>query len=111
MLTKRHFSRQKISLGCAWRGVSSMDLTDEMKDRGRRNFLKAIVGAPALAGVGAAAITRGPVRGGPVKAALIGTGDMGTGHLRQCQKEFIDLKALCDINSTRRRSAAEMLGN
>jgi len=86
-----------------------MDLTDEMKDRGRRNFLKAIAGAPALLALGAAAITRGPVRGGPVRAALIGTGDMGTGHLRQCQREFIDLRALCDINSRRRRAAADML--
>ena len=86
-----------------------MDLTDEMKDRGRRNFLKAIAGAPALLALGAAAITRGPVRGGPVRAALIGTGDMGTGHLRQCQREFIDLRALCDINSRRRRAAGDML--
>jgi predicted dehydrogenase len=88
-----------------------MDLSDEMKDRGRRNFLKAIAGAPALLALGAAAITRGPVSGGPVKAALIGTGDMGTGHLRQCQKEFIELRALCDINSRRRRAASDLLVN
>jgi predicted dehydrogenase len=88
-----------------------MDLTDEMKDRGRRNFLKAIAGTPALVALGAAALTRGPVRGGPVKAALIGTGDMGTGHLCQCQKEFTNLRALCDINPRRRRAAAEMLVN
>jgi predicted dehydrogenase len=36
---------------------------------------------------------------------------MGTGHLRQCQKEFIDLRALCDINPRRRRAAADMLVN
>jgi predicted dehydrogenase len=86
-----------------------MQLTDEMKDQGRRNFLKAIAGAPALAALGAAALSRGPVRGGPVKAALIGTGDMGSGHLRQIQKEFIDLKSLCDINPGRRGKAAESL--
>src|SRR5499427_3463608 len=86
-----------------------MELTDEMKDRGRRNFLKAIAGAPALLALGAAALTRGPAKGGPVKAAHIGQGDMGTGHLKQCQREFIDLKALCDINPRRRRAAAEML--
>jgi predicted dehydrogenase len=86
-----------------------MQLTDEMKDRGRRNFLKAMAGAPALAALGAAAVTRGPVKGGPVKAALVGTGDMGSGHLRQCQKEFIDLKALCDINPKRRQAAADIL--
>src|SRR5215470_16028832 len=86
-----------------------MDLSDELKDRGRRNFLKAMAGAPALAALGAAAITRGPVKGGPVKAALIGTGDMGTGHLRQCQKEFTDLKALCDINPKRRQAGSDLL--
>lgn len=86
-----------------------MNLTEEMKDRGRRNFLKAMAGAPALAALGAAAVTRGPVKGGAVKAALIGTGDMGSGHLRQCRKEFIDLKALCDINPKRRQKAADAL--
>lgn len=84
-----------------------MNLTDEMKDRGRRNFLKAIAGVPALAALGAAAVTRGPIKGGPVKLALIGTGDMGSGHLRQMQKEYIDLRALCDINPKRRATASE----
>jgi len=86
-----------------------MELTDEMKDHGRRNFLKALAGAPAVVALGAAALTRGPIKGGPVKAALIGTGDMGSGHLRQCRKEFIDLRALCDINPKRRQTAADNL--
>src|SRR5205085_1969070 len=87
-----------------------MQLTEEMKDRGRRNFLKAMAGAPALVALGAAAVTRGPIKGEPVKAALIGTGDMGTGHLRNsCDKAFIDLKALCDINPKRRAAAAEAM--
>jgi predicted dehydrogenase len=88
-----------------------LDLTDEMKDRGRRNFLKALAGVPALAALGAAAVVRGPVKGGPVRAALIGTGDMGTGHLKQIQKEFIDLRALCDINPKRRQAASDLLVN
>jgi predicted dehydrogenase len=86
-----------------------MDLTDEMKDRGRRNFLKAVAGAPALVALGAAALTKGPVRGGPVKLAVIGAGDMGNGHLRQMQKTHVDLKALCDINPRRRSAAADFL--
>jgi len=86
-----------------------MDLTDEMKDRGRRNFLKALAGAPALAALGAAAVVRGPIKGGPVRLALIGTGDMGTGHLKQIQKEFVDLRALCDINPRRRQAASDLL--
>jgi predicted dehydrogenase len=79
-----------------------MNLTEEQKTLGRRNFLKVAAGAPALVALGAAALTRGPIRGGPVKFALIGTGDMGNGHLGQYQKEFLDLKALCDINPKRR---------
>ena len=86
-----------------------MNLTDEMKDRGRRNFLKAMAGAPALVALGAAAVSQGPVKGGPVRAALIGTGDMGTGHLRQMPKEFIDMRALCDINPKRRSAASETM--
>ncbi len=83
-----------------------MYLTDELKDQGRRNFLKAAAGAPALVALGAAAIARGPVGGGPVKAAIIGTGGMGTEHVARCQKEFIDMKALCDINPKRRQKVA-----
>jgi predicted dehydrogenase len=86
-----------------------MNLTDEQKELGRRNFLKAMAGTPALLALGAAAVTRGPIRGGPVKAAVIGTGGMGRGLIAQCQKEFIDLKALCDINPRHRRMAAEAM--
>lgn len=83
-----------------------MNLTDEQKEQGRRNFLKAIAGTPALVALGAAAATWGPLKGGPVKAAVIGTGGMGRGLIAQCQKEFIDLRALCDINPKRRQAVA-----
>jgi predicted dehydrogenase len=86
-----------------------MNLTEEQKTVGRRNFLKVAAGAPALVALGAAALTRGPIGGGPVKFALIGTGDMGNGHLGQYQKEFLDLKALCDINPKRRAAAVEKM--
>lgn len=86
-----------------------MHLTEEQKGIGRRNFLKVMAGAPALAALGAVAITRGPLKGGPVKAALIGTGDMGSGHLRNIQKEFIDMRVLCDINPRRRAVASESM--
>ena len=86
-----------------------MNLTDEQKEQGRRNFLKAIAGTPALVALGVAAAARGPIKGGPVKAAVIGTGGMGRGLIAQCQKEFIELKALCDINPRRRRGVAETM--
>lgn len=86
-----------------------MNLTEEQKTLGRRNFLKVAAGAPALVALGAAALTRGPIRGGPVKFALIGTGDIAKTHLSQYQKDFLDLKALCDINPKRRAAAAEFM--
>ncbi len=84
-----------------------MNLTDEQKEQGRRNFLKALAGTPALAALGVAAAVRGPIKGGPVRAAVIGTGGMGRGLIAQCQKELIDLRAICDINPKRRRAVAE----
>lgn len=86
-----------------------MNLTEEQKTVGRRNFLKAVAGVPALVALGGTALTRGPVRGGPVKIALVGTGDMGKGLLNQYQKEFCDLKALCDVNPKRRAAMVEMM--
>src|SRR5215831_20983081 len=86
-----------------------MNLTPEQKTVGRRNFLKALVGTPALVALGTTAATRHPPSGGPVKAALIGTGDQGRLLLGQCRKEFIDLRALCDINPNRLDRATSVL--
>jgi len=84
-----------------------MNLTDEQKEEGRRNFLKALAGTPALAALGAAAIARGPIKGGPVKAAVIGTGSEGGQLIGQCQKDFVEIRALCDINPDRRQEVAQ----
>lgn len=86
-----------------------MNLTEEQRKTGRRNFLKAVAGVPALVVLGGAALSRGPVRGGPVKIALVGTGDMGKGLLSNYQKEFCDLKALCDVNPKRRAAQVEAM--
>jgi len=86
-----------------------MNLTPELKDQGRRNFLKGLAGAPALLALGTAAAMRGPVKGGPVKAAIIGAGGEGKVLLGQCRKEFINLKAVCDINPKHREQASESL--
>jgi len=51
-----------------------MVLTPEEVAIGRRNFMKAMAGAPPLLAFGAAAALRGPIRGGPVKAGFIGPG-------------------------------------
>jgi predicted dehydrogenase len=86
-----------------------MNLTPGQKALGRRNFLKAVAGTPALAALAGAATLSGPKRGGPVKAALIGTGNEGRVLLGQCQKGWIDLRALCDINPDHSKLAAEGL--
>jgi predicted dehydrogenase len=83
-----------------------MNLTEEQKTEGRRNFLKAVAGAPALAALGVAAVTNGPVSGGPVRAGVIGVGGMGTELVARCQKEFVDIKAICDINPRNRQKVA-----
>ena len=86
-----------------------MNLTEEQKNMGRRNFLKALAGTPALVTLGVAAAARGPIPGGPIKAAVIGIGGMGRGLIDQCQKEFIDVRALCEINPKRRQAITERM--
>lgn len=86
-----------------------MILTPQLIDLGRRNFLRAMAGVPPFIAFGAAAAWRGPIRGGPVRAALIGPGSQGKVLLGQCQKEFIDLQAICDINPGHRTQAVDSL--
>ena len=86
-----------------------MNLTPEQKELGRRNFLKAVAGTPALAALAGAAAVSGPKRGGPVKAALVGSGGEGKVLLNQCQKQWIDIRAICDINPLHSKLAAEGL--
>ena len=89
---------------------SLLNLSEEQKQIGRRNFLKVVVGAPALLALGAAAISRGPISfGPPVRAAVIGTGVQGRGLINLCQKGFIDLRAICDINPKRRQNVFERM--
>ena len=84
-----------------------MNLTPEQQEIGRRNFLKAIAGTPAVAALAGAAALKGPKRGGPVKAALVGSGGEGKVLLSQCDKAWIDVRAICDINDKRANLAAE----
>jgi predicted dehydrogenase len=75
-----------------------MNLTPELRDKGRRNFLKALAGTPAVVALGAAAAAKGPIHGGPVRAALVGPGSEGMTLLKQFRREYLTLLALCDIN-------------
>ena len=75
-----------------------MNLTPEQMAVGRRNFLKAIAGVPAVAALGAAAEMRGPVRGGPVRVGFIGVGGQGRALLGRVDPAFTDVRAMADIN-------------
>ncbi len=86
-----------------------MNLTPEQQAVGRRNFLKAVAGVPALAGLGAAAAVTGPVRGGPVRVGVIGLGGEGRVLLAQTDPAYAEVVALCDINPAQLGLADEVL--
>ena len=85
-----------------------MTLTPEQRAIGRRNFMKALAGTPALAALGAAAASRGPVRGGPVRLGFIGVGGQGRALLGRVNPAYGDVRALCDINPTSLAKAEEV---
>src|SRR6266849_3759833 len=86
-----------------------MNLTPEQQAIGRRNFLKAIAGTPALAALGAAAAVKGPVRGGPVRVGFIGVGAQGRVLLANTDPAYAEVRALCDINPASLAKADEVL--
>jgi predicted dehydrogenase len=86
-----------------------VNLTPEQETLGRRNFLKALAGVPAVAALGVAAATRGPIKGGPVKVAWIGVGNQGRALLGRMDPTFTTVKALCDINPMSLAKADELL--
>ena len=86
-----------------------MNLTPEQQTVGRRNFLKAVAGVPALAGLGIAAATRGPVRGGPVRLGFVGVGGEGRVLLAQVDPAYGEVRALCDINPAQLAKADDVL--
>ena len=86
-----------------------MNLTPEQETLGRRNFLKAIAGVPALVGLGAAAGLRGPIPGGPVRVGFVGLGGEGRMLLEQTDPAFADVRAICDINPAQLARCDEVL--
>jgi predicted dehydrogenase len=86
-----------------------MNLTPEQQAIGRRNFLKALAGTPALAALGATAAVRGPLPGGPVRLGFIGVGGQGRALLDSTRPPHAEIRALCDINPTQLARADEIL--
>ena len=86
-----------------------MNLTPEQQAIGRRNFLKAVAGVPALAGLGAAAAVSGPVRGGPMRIGFIGVGGEGRVLLAQVDPAYATVPAMADINPSQLAKSDEVL--
>jgi predicted dehydrogenase len=86
-----------------------MNLTPEQTAAGRRNFLKAIAGVPAVAALGAASIAKGPIKGGRVKVGYIGLGGQGRALLTRTDYAYVEAKALCDIRPDSLAAADEVL--
>jgi predicted dehydrogenase len=86
-----------------------MNLTPEQRAAGRRNFLKAIAGIPAVAALGAASIAKGPIAGGRVKVGFIGVGGQGRALLTRTDHSYVEVKALCDIRPDSLAAADEIL--
>ena len=86
-----------------------MQLTAEQQALGRRNFLKALAGTPALGLLGAAAAMKGPVRGGAVRLGIIGVGGQGRALLNNTDPAFGEIVAICDVNPDQLKRADEAL--
>ncbi|HWJ57014.1 MAG TPA: Gfo/Idh/MocA family oxidoreductase, partial [Vicinamibacterales bacterium] len=86
-----------------------MNLSPEQLAKGRRNFLKAIAGVPAVAALGAAATITGPVKGGRVKVGFIGVGGQGRALLTRTDHHVVEVKALADIRPDSLAAADEIL--
>ncbi|HWK11274.1 MAG TPA: Gfo/Idh/MocA family oxidoreductase [Vicinamibacterales bacterium] len=86
-----------------------MNLTPEQMAIGRRNFLKAIAGVPAVAALGAAAVVKGPARGGPVRVGFIGVGGQGRALLGRLDPASADVRCMADINPASLQHADDLL--
>jgi predicted dehydrogenase len=86
-----------------------MILTPDQRNIGRRNFLRALAGTPALGLLGAASAMQGPVRGGPVRLGVIGVGGQGRALLGRTNPAFGEVRALSDINPTSLARADDLL--
>ena len=86
-----------------------MHLTPEEQATGRRNFLRAVAGVPVIAGLGAAALTRGPIAGGPVRIGYIGVGGEGRVLLGSTDPAYARVVAMADINPAQLAQADAVL--
>ena len=77
-----------------------MSLTDERRELGRRNFLKAVAAAPFAGALiwKASSMT-------PVRAGIIGVGSQGSVLLENTPPSHLRISAVCDIFPENRERA------
>jgi predicted dehydrogenase len=86
-----------------------MSLTPEQRELGRRNFMRALAGTPALAAFGVAVASKAPLRGGPVRVGYVGTGGEGRVLIEQTDPRYAQIVAICDINPAQLAKADESM--
>jgi predicted dehydrogenase len=85
-----------------------MILTATNRAIGRRNFLQALAGTPALTALGTAPMI-GPVHGGPVRLGVIGVGGQGRALLAAVNPAFGHVVAIADVNPASLQKADDVL--
>ena len=88
---------------------SDMNLTPEQQAIGRRTFLKALAGTPALAALGGAAACAAPCGAGPCAWASSAWAARAACSCAAAEPGFGERRAMCDINPASLRRADEVL--
>ncbi len=83
-------------------------LTEEQKQVGRRNFLKALATIPAL-GAFAFAAEQKSVHGKPIRTGIIGAGSEGRVLMEQAPTNMIEFLAIADIRPDSREKALKVV--
>ncbi len=87
-----------------------MYLTPEQKLIGRRNFQRAAASEVDPARLKLETCVPRTMPGGPVRAGIVGVGRQGFAPLLgNCDKEFIEIVAVCDVNPAHRARASQEL--
>jgi predicted dehydrogenase len=81
-----------------------MNLTEEQRTIGRRNFLKAAAALPAAG----AFVYSAALRGGPLRVGFVGTGNEGRVLLNNADPAFINVAAVADVFPVNRAIALQL---
>jgi predicted dehydrogenase len=86
-----------------------MNLTPEQKERGKRNFLRAVSTAPAQESVRALTALAEPFKSRPVRVGFVGVGQQGRVLLGRSDPAYADVRAMADINPAQLAAADDVL--